>query len=171
MILRQTKLLKEIKEKVVNLPSDPADQSALIAKIEELIALGNQAIVRKEVTFDNTTDDVTLFSITGDAIVKLIAVCKTNLASAGGCNLAVKAGAATLIATTASTDIDANEIWHDATPDASVEALSVQKEYIIANGTDIVLDVETAKQVDSGAITFYCMYTPLSTDCEVEAAA
>ena len=141
-----------------------------MAKIEELIALGNQAIVRKEVTFDNATEDVNLFTVTGDIIVKLIAVCKTNLASAAGCNLAVKAGAATLIASTAATDIDANEIWHDATPDASVELLTVQKEYIIVNGTDIVLDVETEKQVDSGAITFYLIYTPLSVNGDVAAA-
>jgi hypothetical protein len=178
MLLRQTRLLKEIQDKVTNLPSDPADQSLVIAeistaidKIDALLALGNQAKEKKAVTFSNTADDVTIFTVTGDVIVKLTAVCKTNLASADGCNLAVKSGAVTLIATTASTDIDANEIWHDATPDASVEALSVQKEHIISNGQDIVLDVETAKQVDSGAITFYCIWTPLSDDGYVEVAS
>lgn len=132
-------------------------------------ALG-QAIVRKTVTFANTAADVPLFTVTGDVIVKLVAVCGTSLASAAGANIGVYAGTVALIADTDCTAIDAGEIWHDASPDASVEALSVLKEFIIANGTDIVLDVEALKQVDSGVINFYCFYTPLSANGAVVAA-
>lgn len=127
-------------------------------------------IVRKTVTFNNTAADVNLFTVTGTIIGRLVAVCKTDLTSAGGCNVGVDAGAAALIADTACTAIDAGEIWHDATPDASVEAVTVMKEYIIANGTAITLDVEGAKQVDSGAIEFYLIWSALSADGAVVAA-
>lgn len=127
-------------------------------------------IARKTVTFANTTADVALFTVTGTVKARVFAVCTTNLASVGGCNLTVNAGTVAIIAQTAATDIDAGEIWHDATPDASVELGSVAAEYIIANGADIAIDVENAKQVDSGVIEFYCLYTPLSANGAVVAA-
>jgi hypothetical protein len=141
-------------------------------KIAGFIAGGGigSGIARKTVTFANATVDIPLFTVTGDVIVRLVAVCGTNVASAGGANIGVDAGAVALIADTDCTAIDAGEIWHDTSPDASVEATSVLKEYIIANGTDITLDIETEKQVDSGVINFYCIYTPLSSTGAVAAA-
>lgn len=135
-------------------------------KIAGFIAGGGigSGIARKTVTFANTGEDVTLFTVTGDVIVRLVAVCGTNLASAAGANVGVDAGAVALIADTDCTLIDAGEIWHDTTPDANAEATSVMKEYIISNGVDITLDVETAKQVDSGVINFYCIWTALSSN-------
>jgi len=140
--------------------------------IQEAIASNalGQAIVRKTVTFDDTDADVNLFTVTGDVIVKLVAVCGTSVASAGGANIGVDAGTVAMIADTDCTTLAAGEIWHDASPDASAELLSVMKEFIIANGTDIVLDVENAKQVDSGVINFYCLWTPLSATGAVVAA-
>ena len=120
----------------------------------------------KTVTFANTAVDEVLFVVTGTVIVRLIAVCKTNVASAGGCNIGVDCGAAAMIADTDCTLLAAGEIWHDATPDAVAELITVMKEYVIC-GTNIVLDVETAKQVDSGVIDFYCVYAPLSADGSV----
>jgi hypothetical protein len=140
--------------------------------IQEAIASNalGQALVRKTVTFNDTDADVDLFTVTGDVIVKIVAVCGTNLASVGTCDIGVDAGGVVIIADTASTDIDAGEIWHDDSPDAEVEALSVLREFIIANSNDIVLDLEAAHQVDSGVLTFYCFYTPLSADGAVVAA-
>lgn len=127
-------------------------------------------IARKTVTFSDTAADVALFTVTGTVKARVFAVCTTLLASAAGCNLTVKAGTVAIIAQTAATDIDAGEIWHAASPDASVELGSVAPEYIIANGADISIDVETAKQVDSGVLEFYCLYTPLSADGAVVSA-
>jgi hypothetical protein len=140
--------------------------------IQEAIASNalGQAIVRKTVTFDDTDADVPLFTVTGDVAVKLVAVCGTSVASVGGANIGVDAGTVALIADTDCTALAAGEIWHDASPDASAELLSVMKEFILANGTDIVLDVQDEKQVDSGVINFYCIWTPFSVNGKVVAA-
>lgn len=128
------------------------------------------AVVRKTVTFTNQAADVNLFTVTGAVIAKIIAICDTNVESAGGCNIGVDAGGVAIIADTDCTSLEAGDIWHDNTPDSSVEALTVLKEYIVANGTTILLDVEAAKQVDSGAITFVCFYTAVSSNGAVVAA-
>ncbi len=141
-------------------------------KIAGFVAGGGigSGIVRKTVTFANTGVDVDLFTVTGDVIVRLVAVCGTNVASAGGANIGVDANGVALIADTDCTLLLAGEIWHDATPDAEVEAIAVLKEFIIADGNDIVLDIENAKQVDSGVINFYCIWTALSSNGAVAAA-
>jgi len=151
------------------------------AKIDTLVA-GQAAAIgglaayaeTKAVTFNNTDADVTLFTVTGDVIVRVIAICKTAVASAGGCNISVGIAGATaaIIALTDCTQLAQNEIWHDASPDSLIEAMSIAGAagFIISGGSDIVLDVEAAKQVDSGAVTFYCLWTPLSADGDVTAA-
>ena len=141
-------------------------------KIAGGIALGGLGggVVRKTVTFANTGEDVALFTVTGDVIVRMVGVCSTNIESAAGCNISVVANAVPLIAVTDCTLLEAGEIWHDATPDAEVEAASVLREFIIADGNDISIDVETAKQVDSGVMQFYCFYTALSANGAVVAA-
>lgn len=128
-------------------------------------------LVRKSKTFSNTTGAVNLFTVTGDVIVRIIAICKTNLTSAGGCNgeVGIAADTDAIIATTDVTDIDANDIWHDATPDATIEAESVSKDFIISGGADIILT--PSAQIDAGAITFYCRWVGLSTDANIVAAA
>ena len=135
-------------------------------KIPAFIAGGGigGAIARKTVTFLNTDADVDLFTVTGTVFIKLVAVCTTNVASAAGCTIGIDAGTVVIIPDTDCTLLAAGEIWHDATPDASVELLSIMKEFIISNGVDIAIDVETAKQVDSGVVEFYCIYSPLSSD-------
>ncbi len=126
----------------------------------------------KAVTFGNTAADVDLFTVTGDVVVKLIAICETSLASGGGCNVSVgvTGDLDDLIALTDCLDIDAGNIWHDNAPDESFEWLTVAKEAIIANGLDIIFDVEGSKQVDSGVINFYLWWAPISADGNVVVA-
>jgi len=129
--------------------------------------------IKKEVTFSNTDSDVSLFTVTGDVVAYIASVCKTNCASAGGCN--VKVGTASkddlFIVLTDVTAIAQDEIWHDNAPDSPVELLAdAVKAAFISGGEDIVLDVEAAKQVDSGAITFYCWWFPVSDNGNVVAA-
>ncbi len=128
--------------------------------------------VRKTVTFANTDADVVLFTVTGTVIVRLCAVCTTNLASSAGCDISVgvTGDLAALIPVTDCTAIDAGEIWYDAAPGSSVMDMVLMKEFVLANGVDIILDVETAAQVDSGVIEFYCVWSPLSDDGNVVAA-
>lgn len=123
--------------------------------------------------FDGTGNPVTLFTVTGDVVCKFLAVCSVNLAFAANATIEVGTAASTaaIIAQTNLTTqaLAAREIWHDATPDAEIEASSVMKEVVISDGNDVILTVGTAN-VNTGSIVFYCMWYPLSTDGDVVAA-
>lgn len=118
----------------------------------------------KELTFSNDTGTLTLFTVTGDVMVRIVPICKTNVASAAAANveLGVSADTDAILAATVATDLDANEIWIDTTPTTTIEAESTRRDYIISNGDDVILTLSA--QVDSGAITFYCFWIPLSAD-------
>lgn len=134
------------------------------------IAGFGEFLVQKDVTFSSTTGTVNLFTVTGEVIVRIIAVVTTNVASGGGCNgeVGIAGSTAAILATTDITLLAAREIWHDTTPDAEIEALSVMKDFIISDGNDIVLTLSA--QADSGALAFHCFWTPLSADGNVVAA-
>jgi len=126
-------------------------------------------LVTKALTFANNTGQVNLFTVTGDVIVRIVAVVKTNCAS-GGCNVSVgiAADVDAIIPVTDITLLAAQEIWHDATPDTEIEALGSMREHIITDGNDITLNSSAAD--NSGAITFYCFWTALSSGATVVAA-
>lgn len=119
--------------------------------------------VIKSVTFSDTASGApAMFTLTGQVIVKIIAVCTVSLTSSGGSNIELGiagADSATIIAQTLASNIIAKEIWHDASPDKEIEALSVMKEFIITDGNDILLT--TSAQMDLGTLDFYCFWTPL----------
>ena len=72
--------------------------------------------------FDGTGNPYTLFRVTGTVLMKLFAVCTADLAGASATlEIGTALSTAGLIAQTTATNIDNNEIWHDATPDASIE--------------------------------------------------
>ncbi|MBA7689876.1 hypothetical protein ES703_98395 [subsurface metagenome] len=73
-----------------------------------------------------------------------------------------------IIPVTDITLLAAQEIWHDATPDSEIEALETMREHIISDGNDITLNSDAAD--NSGAITFYCFWTALSSGATVVAA-
>jgi hypothetical protein len=118
----------------------------------------------KTLTFSNSTGTLSLFTVTGDVIVRIVPICKTNLASAaaGTIELGVSADTDAMIAATTATDLAANEIWNDASPTTSIEAESVSRDYIISNGDDVILTLSA--QIDSGVIAFYCYWAALSAD-------
>lgn len=119
---------------------------------------------------DGTGDPFDIFTVTGDVIVRVWGFCTTNLAGASATlEVGTENTTAGLIAQTTGTDIDANELWHDASPDASVEATSVATENFVLNGEDIVGTVGTAN-ITAGVIKFYCAWYPISSDGNVTAA-
>ena len=144
--------------------------AAIQTAVDNFAAAGGdgKAVVRKTVTFANTVVDVNLFTITAGVNFKLYAFVITNVESAAGCNIGVDLGTTVVIADTDCTTLEANDIWHDATPDASVELESVHEKYTAYGGT-ILIDVEGAKQVDSGVIVFVCVYAPITADGAVAA--
>ena len=137
------------------------------------------ALVSKTITFDGaTTNDIgdydgtgnpgTLFTVTGLVAVSIVGVCTTVIAGGSSTvEVGTSASTAALIALTTGTEIDANEIWHDASPDASIELTSVMKLNLVSD--DIILTVKTAN-VTSGVIDFHLMWTPISPDGNVVAA-
>lgn len=126
--------------------------------------------VEKTVTFANTSGTVTVFTVTGVVAVKISPVCITDLTSAAGANISLGTSDSTagLVAATTATDIDAYELWYDATPTLEIEALSSEPAAVLSNGGDVILTLSA--QVDTGAITFYCLWTPRSDDGLVVAA-
>lgn len=128
-------------------------------------------ISSKTVTFSNTSGTVNLFTVTGDVIVRIIALCTTNVASAAAGSVSVGISGTTdaILPATLGTDLDAREIWHDNSPSSEIESLSDSlKEYVITDGDDIILTCSA--QIDSGALVFYCYFIPLSGDGAVVAA-
>jgi len=130
----------------------------------------NGITVIKTLTFSDTTEAQTLFTVTGDVIMRVFGICKTSVESAAGCNIVVGVSGTTnkFIASTDATALEANDIWHDASPDATIEADTVSATYIVSNGQDVILTPDA--QLDSGEIDFYCQFRPLSDDADVVAA-
>ncbi len=112
-----------------------------------------------------TQNPHTLYTVTGTVVMTVFGICETNLA---GATSTVEVGTALLtpglIAQTIGTDVDINEIWHDATPDSSVEAISILAPKIVSQ--DVILTVGTA-DMTAGVIGFICLWAPVSDDGNV----
>ncbi|KKM86590.1 hypothetical protein LCGC14_1277470 [marine sediment metagenome] len=126
--------------------------------------------IQKDLTFSNSTGTLTLFTVTGDVFVSIIPIITTDLTSAAAANIRMGVVGATdaMIVDSLSTVLDARGIWVDQTPDSEIEPLDRTRSYIITDGNDINLTLDA--QVDAGAITFYCFWTPLSADGNVVVA-
>lgn len=104
-----------------------------------------------------------IFTVTGLVRVKIIAVCTVNLAGATATiKLGTENNTAAFIAQTTGTDIDAGELWYDATPTTTEDTTSTVVLDKVVNAADIGYEVETAA-LSAGAITFHCWYTPLDS--------
>lgn len=118
--------------------------------------------------FDGTGNPHTLFTVTGTVFMKLFAVCGVDLVGASATvSVGTALTAAGLIASTTGTDIDENEIWHDASPDASIELSTIATEKIV--NQNVIQTVGTAN-VTAGSITYHCLWRPLTTGATVTAA-
>lgn len=127
----------------------------------------------------NFTDDAgatgafTIFTVTGDVLVgPQFGICDVALTSGGTptLELGVAGQTAILIAQIANaTDLILDEIWQDATPTATAEALAApDNDFIIAAGQDIIMTLAAAA-LTAGDIDFYCFWRPLSPDGSVAA--
>lgn len=119
-------------------------------------------------TGKQATGTFKIADITGTVAISIVGICSVNLA---GDTSTIEVGTALstagLIAQTTATDIDAGDIWHDATPDSSIELTSVIKQYIVTQ--DIAYKIGTA-DITGGVITFIIRWTPISPDGNVELA-
>jgi len=125
--------------------------------------------IEKEITFVATTtgaiDTHDLFTVTGVVAMNVFAVCSTNLAGASSTiEIGTAKSTAGLIAQTTGTDLDANEIWHNASPSSSIEAITIIANKVVAQ--DVAYKIATAA-LSAGVIKIYCKWSPISADGNV----
>ena len=129
-------------------------------------------LVNKTITYAAATTGATgastLFTVTGDVIVSVFAVCSSDLTSGGAATIEVgiAGNTAAIIAQTTATGIDSGEIWKDDAP-ATVETLPT--EYILTGGADVIQTIAT-DTITGGVLKYYCFWRPLSEDANVVAA-
>jgi len=156
------------------------DTKSIAAYVRSLFTetLAYYRSARKTITLDGSSGTGaigvnTLFTVTGGVeIINVKAVCSTNVAGAGSAEVGI-AGATAIFLTQVvdATDIDAGNVWHDATTDAEYELASVYdaRGYILGNGQDIILTVGAAN-LTSGVIGFQVTWIPITSDGSVVAA-
>lgn len=111
----------------------------------------------------------TIFTVTGTVRVRLFATVVTALTSGGSSTIEVGTtiNTAGIIAQTTSTNLIAGEIYHDATPDASVELETVVPTKIV---TESIKEKITTATVTGGAMVYSLLWQPVSADGNVVAA-
>jgi hypothetical protein len=124
----------------------------------------------KAITFSalttGATGATTLFTITGKVAVRLFAVVSgTDITGSGTIEVGISGNTASLLAQVAGTALDVGEIWVDSGP-ATVEALPALQ---ILSGSNIIQTIGT-DTLTAGTLTYYCMWFPISSDGNVEAA-
>ena len=116
--------------------------------------------------YDGTGNPATLFTVTGVVEMRIIGKCTTELA---GASATLEVGTATdtdaLIATTTGTDIDANELWNDASPTDSVEAL--QTALTVSQN---VIQTAGVANITAGVIVYFVQWRAISADGLVKPA-
>jgi len=110
-----------------------------------------------------------LFTVTGTVRVKILAVCSTNLAGSGTIELGVESDTDAFIATTTGTDLDAGELWYDATPTTVTDAYTTVVLDKVVVGEDIGYEIKT-DTLTGGVVTFHLWYTPLDSTGAVVAS-
>lgn len=118
--------------------------------------------------FDGTGNPATLFTVTGDVLVYIMGLCKTDLAGAATLEIGLVGNTAILLAQIAdATTLDQNENYLDATPAIGEGQAPVF--HPISGGLDIIQTVGSTN-ITSGVIDYYCFWRPLSSDGLVVAA-
>jgi glutamate dehydrogenase/leucine dehydrogenase len=115
---------------------------------------------------------VALFTVTGEVlIVAMSAFCTTLLTESGATAtiaLGVTGSTSLFIAATNAVEIDANEFWVDATPDANGIAVPAALKDIII--TDNIINTVGATNITAGVIRYDVIWIPLSSNGNVVAA-
>ena len=118
-----------------------------------------------------TGTNATIFTVTGEILVAyLVPFCTVNLGESGASSnlsLGVTNSTALFIASTAALDIDAGDLWVDATPTevGGVALPATLKDVVI---TDNILTAHTGVgNTNAGAIRFDLYWLPLSADAAV----
>lgn len=119
---------------------------------------------------------VTLFTVTGDVMVRVWGVVGGTAVTSTGSNGTLQIGTtedpnAIIGATTMDgSQFDATDVWVDTTPTEDCEAMTSSSGwFIIGGGADIVCTVSTNSS-DGGVLTMYCEWRPISSGATVVSA-
>lgn len=111
-----------------------------------------------------------ILTVTGMVRLRMIAECTVNVAGSGSIQLGIEGTTNAFIASTAGTDIDAGEVWIDATPtETQGNTSSLMLDKIICGGLDVGYEV-TSNTLTGGTIVFHYWWEPLNSTGNVVAA-
>lgn len=111
-----------------------------------------------------TSDPFTLFTVTGDVVVRLYGVCTVDLVTTTGTvAVGIANNTGLFLAALAAGDIDSGEIWNDATPAIGDTLANIPGPFVLPNGADIIESIATA-DVTAGNVYYICLWRPLSPD-------
>lgn len=125
---------------------------------------------------DNTRGDVDntptnkIFTVIGDVELGIFGVGIVDLVGGATLEVGVAGNTAGLIAQTTATDIDANDIWLDATPSVGLDVVDALSFYFVVNGMDIIETVASA-DITAGQIYYVCLWRPLTFGSKVGSAS
>lgn len=108
-----------------------------------------------------------LFQVNGLVLCTMFGVCGQALTGTSATLSMGTAGSLELImGDCTATDIDAGDVVVDETAKGESEEVATGVEWILSNSIDLAYDVNTA-DIDSGQITFYCLWYGLSDDAYI----
>jgi len=131
--------------------------------LETTVAFTNGA--NENGDFNGTGNPSTLLTVTGTVELVVIAVCTVAfVGSSATLELGTALSTAGLIALTTAASITVGDIWHDASPDSSIEASSVAARKIV--NEDVKFTVKTA-DISAGSLKLFIFWNPISSDGKV----
>lgn len=159
-------------------PTGSADPSGDIGEMIKHLVKGTDRFATKTLTFTGASGfgqagtNATLFTVTGDVLVRLISTfCTTNLGEAAATAtvaLGVVNNTGLFIAATNSVDIDSGEFWVSTTPTANgIAAPAATKDVLVTQ--NIVVGC-AAQNTNAGVLRADVWWRPLSSDGNLVAA-
>lgn len=132
-----------------------------------ITTLGVQA--SKTITYAAATTGAvgatTLFTVTGTVACNVFAICSADLTGSGTLEVGVSGSTAALCNQQAATAIDNHEVWHNG--NLAIATNVATNQHIIDQN---VIQTIATNTVTAGTLTFYCVWTPISSDGNVVAA-
>lgn len=118
---------------------------------------------------DGASDPTTLFTVTGDVLVRMYGVVTTTIVGAGTIEVGVTGNTAEILAQVAdASTMAAGEIWVDGTVD-DVRAATfsdVVATKLVTNGSNIIETIGTAN-LTAGRLYYVCLWRPVTSGSNV----
>ena len=152
------------------------------------VPITNEGIItKKSITFaggttnawgddGGTRDGGVLFTVTGLVKAQVVGVCTVDLVGGATVEVGITGATAIFCSQITDTTLDVGELYVGDTTPASYfiigeeQAAADNFPIYLLNGNDIILTTTTTNTT-TGAVDFYCIWTPISTDGNVTASS